>query len=208
MLDSRIRGLWDDLMKPVGAGLARTGVHPDVITVFGVVLQGAAAVLIVSDRLFLAGLVATLAAVSDTLDGAVAKARGEIRSFGALLDSAVDRISDALFFLPLAWLYGVIEPASRSGQQWVAALALVTLVASFLVSYVKARAEGLGFDCNTGIAERAERLILMILGLLLNLVPLVLSVLAALSVITFFQRLAHVRSQASASVATHSRSHR
>ncbi|MDQ3660650.1 MAG: CDP-alcohol phosphatidyltransferase family protein [Actinomycetota bacterium] len=207
MLDSRIRGLWDDLMKPVGAGLARTGIHPDVITVMGLVLQAGAAFLIVSDRLLAAGVVATLAALSDTLDGAVAKARGDIRSFGALLDSAVDRISDALFFLPLAWLYGVIEPASRSGQRWVAALAMVTVVASFLVSYVKARAEGLGYKCNTGIAERAERLILMIVGLLLNLVPLVLSVLAALSIITFFQRLAYVRAQAPPAV-TSSRSRR
>jgi CDP-diacylglycerol---glycerol-3-phosphate 3-phosphatidyltransferase len=207
MLDSRIRGLWDDLMKPVGAALARTGINPDVITVLGLLLQAGAAVLIVADRLLLAGVVATLAALADTLDGAVAKARGEIRSFGALLDSAVDRISDALFFLPLAWLYGVIEPASRADQHWVAALALVTMVASFLVSYVKARAEGLGYDCNTGIAERAERLILMIVGLLLNLVPLVLTVLATLSIITFFQRLAFVRAQAPPAV-TSSRSRR
>ena len=101
----------------------------------------------------------------------------------------------------------MIEPPTRSGQHWVAGLAMVTMVASFLVSYVKARAEGLGYDCNTGIAERAERLILMIVGLVLNLVPLVLSVLAALSIITFFQRLAFVRAQAPPSI-TSSRSRR
>ena len=101
----------------------------------------------------------------------------------------------------------MIEPPTRSGQHWVAALAMVTVVASFLVSYVKARAEGLGYECNTGIAERAERLILMIVGLLLNLIPLVLSVRAALSVISFFQRLAYVRAQAPPAV-TSSRSRR
>jgi CDP-diacylglycerol--glycerol-3-phosphate 3-phosphatidyltransferase len=80
----------------------------------------------------------------------------------------------------------------------VAALALATLVAAFLVSYVKARAESLGFECNVGIAERAERLIIMILGLLFDIVPLALVVLGVLSAITLVQRLSHVAVQARA----------
>lgn len=182
-------------MQPVGRGLSRTGVSPDAISIVGVIIQVGAAWLIVQDSLIAAGIVATAAGLSDTLDGAVAKARGTVSDFGALLDSTVDRISDALFFVPVAWLYGVSPPAGREGQEWVAALALATLVASFLVSYVRARAEGLGFDCKVGIAERAERLILTILGLLFNLLPLTLAVLGVLSVVTFFQRLAHVRAQ-------------
>jgi CDP-diacylglycerol--glycerol-3-phosphate 3-phosphatidyltransferase len=195
VLDSKIRDLWDTAMQPVGRGLGRTGISPNAITLVGVALQAVAAWLIVSDRLVLAGLVATVAALSDTLDGAVAKARGAPKTFGALLDSTADRLSDALFFIPVAWLYGVSPGPGRTGQDWVAALALATLVSSYLVSYVKARAEGLGHECKVGIAERAERLIIMILGLLLNLIPLMLAILAVLSVITFFQRIVHVMAQ-------------
>jgi CDP-diacylglycerol---glycerol-3-phosphate 3-phosphatidyltransferase len=202
VLDSRIRGMWDELMKPIGGLLQRTGISPNAITLTGLGVQAGAASLIIADRLLIAGLVATLAAVADTLDGAVAKARGDVRQFGALLDSTADRLSDALFFVPVAWLYGFSPPPGRGGQQWVAALALATLVASFLVSYVKARAEGLGLECNTGIAERAERLILMIVALLLNIVPAMLVVLAVLSIVTFIQRLMYVRAQIPASQRT------
>jgi CDP-diacylglycerol---glycerol-3-phosphate 3-phosphatidyltransferase len=194
VLDSRIRGLWDRLMRPVGRALGRTGISPNAITFTGVALQAWAAVLIVTDHLLSAGLVAGVAAIADTLDGAVARGRGLISDFGALLDSTLDRLSDALFFIPVAWLYAVGAP-NRPPERWVAAVALVTLVASFLVSYVKARAEGLGFECNIGIVERAERVIIMILGLLLNLLPLMVAILAGLSTITFVQRLMYVRAR-------------
>jgi CDP-diacylglycerol--glycerol-3-phosphate 3-phosphatidyltransferase len=194
--------MWDELMKPVGVLLRRTGISPNAITLTGLGVQAGAASLIIADRLLMAGLVATVAALADTLDGAVAKARGEVRQFGALLDSTADRLSDALFLAPVAWLYGFGPPPGRAGQQWVAALALATLVASFLVSYVKARAEGLGLECNTGIAERAERLILMIVALLLNIVPAMLVLLAILSIVTFIQRLMYVRAQIPASQRT------
>ena len=198
MLNQKIRGMWDDLMQPVGRAVARTGIGPNTITVAGLLLQSLVGYLIVEGRLFVAGLVAVAAALFDALDGAVAKARHGVSPLGALLDSTVDRVSDALFFAPVAWLYGVAP--DRPDQRWVAALALVALVLSFLVSYIKARAEGLGYECNVGIVERAERLILMILALLLEVVPLVLAVLAALSGITVLQRLIHVRGQARSAV--------
>ncbi|CAN5554874.1 CDP-alcohol phosphatidyltransferase family protein [soil metagenome] len=196
MLNQKIRGIWDVVMKPVGRALARSGIGANTITAVGVVLQALVALAIVEARLLLAGLLAIVAAVADTLDGAVAKAQNRTDRFGALLDSTADRLSDALFFVPVAWLYGVSPDPARRDQRWVAALALAALVVSFLVSYVKARAEGLGYECNVGIVERAERLILMIVGLLLDLVPLVLIVLATLSVVTVVQRLMHVRGQA------------
>jgi CDP-diacylglycerol---glycerol-3-phosphate 3-phosphatidyltransferase len=198
VLNQRIRGMWDEGMRPVGRTLARAGIVPNAVTVVGVVVQGAVAWSIVRGRLLIAGLLAILAALADTVDGAVAKASGERRRFGALLDSTADRLSDALFFAPVAWLYGVAPDPARRDQRWVAAVALAALVLSFLVSYVKARAEGLGFECDVGIAERAERLILMILGLLLDLVPLVLIVLAVLAGVTVIQRLVHVHAQARA----------
>ncbi|MDQ3533437.1 MAG: CDP-alcohol phosphatidyltransferase family protein [Actinomycetota bacterium] len=195
MLDAKIREFYDDKMRPVGDWLARSGLNPDVISVAGLGLQLVVAVAIVRHDFLLAGLVAILAGVADSLDGAVAKARGITSPFGALLDSTLDRLSDALLFAPIAWLYAFSPGGPGAGGSWVTALALVALVASFLVSYVKARAEGLGLTCNVGIAERAERLILVVAGLLFDVVPLMLAVLAVLSVITFLQRLLHVRAQ-------------
>jgi CDP-diacylglycerol--glycerol-3-phosphate 3-phosphatidyltransferase len=145
----------------------------------------------------LAGLIAIVAAFADAFDGAVAKAAGTASKWGALLDSTADRVSDSLFFLPVAWLYGASPDAAQLHQKWVAALALVAMVLGFLVSYIKARAEGLGYDCNVGIAERAERLILIIAALIFNdVLPLILAILAAVSLITVVQRLVYVRKQA------------
>ena len=199
MLDSKIRGWWDKLMRPVGRVVGRAPFGPNAITVIGVVVQGAVAVLIIDGRLVAAGLITIVAALLDTLDGAVAKAQGQVTKFGAFLDSTTDRLSDALCFVPIAWLYGVNPDIEAHDEPWVAAMALVALVASFLVSYVKARAEALGFDCRVGIAERAERLILVIVALVFSdILPALITLLAALSVITVVQRVAHVYKQARA----------
>jgi len=199
VLNAKIRGIWDKGMKPVGGFIGRSGVTPNQITLFGVVVQAFVSYLIVVDRLAQAGFVLIAAALLDTVDGAVAKARGLTTKFGAFLDSTMDRLSDALVFLPIAWLYLAEPTAARADQQWVAALALVTLVLSFLVSYARARAEGLGFDCNVGLIERAERLIIMILALVFNdLLPAGLALLALASLITLVQRMVHVYKQAGA----------
>lgn len=195
MLDAKIRDFYDHKMKPVGDWLARSGLNPDAISVTGLALQVVVAVAILRDNLLLAGLVAIVAGLADSLDGAVAKARGITSPFGALLDSTLDRISDALLLAPIAWLYAFPPGAPDPDGSWVTALALIALVASFLVSYVKARAEGLGLTCNVGIIERAERLILVVTGLLLDLVPLMLAILVLLSIVTFLQRLFYVRAQ-------------
>lgn len=195
MLNQRIRSGWDRFMKPIGRSLARSGVSPDVVTVIGVVLQVIASVLILDGRLLVAGLVATAAGLADVADGAVAKARGRAGRWGAFLDSTTDRLSDALMFGSIAWLYGVNPDIPSHDEPWVAAVAMGTLVASFLVSYAKARAESLGYECNVGIAERAERLIIVIAGLILGIVPVALVVLAILAVVTLIQRIAHVRRQ-------------
>ena len=197
VLNARIRNGWDKVMRPTGRALARWGVGANAITVFGVLVQVAVAYLIIEGRLVLAGFVAIVAAFADAIDGAVAKAVGSASKLGALLDSTADRLSDALVLIPVAWLYGVSPDPEQANDRWVAALALTALVVSYLVSYVKARAEGLGFDCNTGIMERAERLILVIIGLIFyDILPLVLGILTALSLVTVVQRLLYVRAQA------------
>ncbi len=197
MLDSKIRGWWDALMRPVGRALARTPLSPNAVTLLGVGIQLGVAVLILQGRLVAAGLITIVAAFFDTFDGALAKAKGRMTKFGAFLDSTTDRIADALCFGPIVWLYGVDPDIPARDEPWVAAVALVALVASFMVSYVKARAEALGFDCKVGIAERAERLILVIIALVFNSVlPALMVILAVASVITVVQRIAYVHKQA------------
>lgn len=196
MLNQKLRGIWDTYTRPVGRGLARTGLTPNSVTVMGVLIQVAAAVMILRGKLLVAGLISILSALFDALDGAIAKATGKTSRFGALLDSTTDRLSDSLFFLPLAWLYGVSPDVPSRDDHLIAALALVGLVLGFLVSYVKARAEGLGFECKVGIAERLERLAIMIIGLLFDVVLAALILLSVLSAITFVQRLVYVRKQA------------
>lgn len=196
MLNAKIRTLWDKGMHPVGTLIGRSGITPNTVTVAGLGVQAVSAGLIVGDRLVAAGLVLALSAVLDTIDGAVAKARGMTTKFGALLDSTTDRLADALVFLPVAWLYLTSE--AHEGEQWVGVLAMTAMVFSYCVSYVKARAEGLGFECNVGLIERAERLILMIIGLVFTaILGVVVAVLTVASLWTFLQRLWHVRNQAS-----------
>ena len=196
MINAQLRQVWDRVVRPVGRGFARSGLTPNQITYLGVGVQIGVAVLILEGRILAAGLAGILAAVSDVLDGAVAKARGEPSRYGAFLDSTTDRLSDALYYVPLAWLYGVDPDIVERDEPWVAAVALAALVMTFLVSYAKARAESLGYECNVGIAERAERLIILILALLFNVVPPALVLLLVLALITFVQRMVHVHKQA------------
>jgi CDP-diacylglycerol---glycerol-3-phosphate 3-phosphatidyltransferase len=195
VINQKVRRYWDRLMQPVGRFVARSHIDPNAITVFGVLLQALGTLEILRGRLILAAIATLAAGTADVLDGAVAKARGVTSRFGALLDSTTDRLSDALFFLPVAWLYGVNPDRPLREQHWVAALALVALVAAFLVSYIKARSEALGYECRVGIAERAERWILMVLGLLFDVLPWVTAILAVVSLVTVAQRLLHVRGQ-------------
>jgi CDP-diacylglycerol---glycerol-3-phosphate 3-phosphatidyltransferase len=198
VLNAKIRAQWDRMMTPVGTVLGRSGLTPNVVTYLGAAAQAVVAYFILSERLVVAGVVAIAAALLDTVDGAVARARGLGTKFGALLDSTTDRIADALVFGSIAWIYLARGGSSTNDHRLVGGLALTVLVLSFLVSYVKARAEGLGFDCNVGLIERAERLILVIVGLIFNsILSIILGLLAGLSFVTFIQRILHVRRQAS-----------
>jgi phosphatidylglycerophosphate synthase len=196
VINAKIRDGWDRVMRPVGRALARTPVSPNAITVAGVGLQAVVTWQIVTGHILVAGLLGIASGFADAFDGAVAKAKGMTSKFGALLDSTTDRLADGMIFGGIAWLYGVDPDIAARDEPWVAALALGTLVISFMVSYIKSRAESLGFDCNVGLVERGERLVLIIAALILDLVPPLLVILFVLSVVTFFQRLFHVRAQA------------
>ena len=186
------------LLTPVGRALARTPVTPNMLTVTGTVGMTAGALsLFPTGHLFAGTLVCTGFVVTDMLDGTLARIQGSAGVFGAFLDSTLDRISDAAVFAGIAiWL------ATGGHDKPLALVALFCLVAGLLVSYAKARAEGVGLSCDVGIAERAERLVigLAAIGLAGLGVPYVLPVglwvLAALSAFTFGQRVYAVRKAA------------
>jgi CDP-diacylglycerol--glycerol-3-phosphate 3-phosphatidyltransferase len=189
---SGVRAAFD----PLGRVLVRAGISPDAITLLGTAGVVAAAVgLLTRGRLVEATIAITLCCLLDVLDGSMARARGYTTRFGALLDSSMDRVADGALFGCLVWWL------LSSGQRTTAIAALICLVGGQLVSYVKARAEGLGFTCDVGIAERMERLILIGIGGLLTGfgvswgLPASTWLLAVLTVITVAQRIIHVRRQ-------------
>lgn len=174
--------------------LIRVGVSANAVTLTGTAIIVAASVTLLAQGYLLAGLIViTLSAFTDMFDGAIARVNGTTSRFGALLDSTCDRFADGAIFASLA--YFLLANDRPLGS----ALALTALVAGQLVSYVKARSESLGAECNVGIAERPERLILAAVTVLLEVlaVPFALEagmgVLAVLSSITVVQRLVHSR---------------
>jgi CDP-diacylglycerol--glycerol-3-phosphate 3-phosphatidyltransferase len=192
-----LRPILARLLTPVGEALARTPVTPNAITLTGTAGVVAGALwLFPTGHLFAGTMVCTGFVLADMLDGVLARIKGTSGTWGAFLDSTLDRIGDAAVFAGLAiWL-------ARTGQGALATVALFCLVVGGLVSYAKARAEGLGLRCDVGIAERTERLLIALVsaGLAGLGVPYVLAVglwaLAALSLVTFGQRVLAVHAAA------------
>ncbi len=189
------------ILAPAGKALARTPLTPNMVTVIGATgMTAGALALFPTGHLFAGTMVCTGFVLTDMLDGVLARLTGTSGTFGAFLDSTLDRVGDAAVFGGIAiWL------ATGGHSRLLAAVALFCLVTGGLVSYAKARAESLGIPCDVGIAERAERLLigLVAIGLSGLGVPYVLSaglwILAVLSAITFGQRVYAVRKAAGAS---------
>ena len=154
----RVRVPLQRVLGPVGEALARRGVSPDLVTVVGTVgVTAAAMVLYPRGELFWGSFAITIFVFTDMVDGALARARGRSGPWGAFLDSNLDRLSDAAVFAGLIWWF------ARGGDEPVLlALCVFCLVAGNLVSYARARAEGLGLRGDVGIAERTERLIVVL----------------------------------------------
>lgn len=181
------------VVGPLARGLLRLGISPDVVTVLGTVGVVAGAVGFATRGQFLAAaLVVAVFALVDTLDGAMARARGYTTRFGAFLDSSLDRVADGAIFGAVAYWYAV------QGERPTLAAALLCLVCAQVISYVKARAQSVGIACDVGLAERAERLLIVGLGALATglgvgwALPAALWLLVALCVFTVGQRLVHV----------------
>lgn len=196
MFDGHLRNGVDQMVRPVGRGLRDLGVTADHLTLIGVSLSVATAVAIGAGALQLGLLLLILSALPDLLDGAVAKAAGTSSRRGAFFDSTADRITDAFLLGGIAWYLSVEE-----GGQWFM-LPVAVLGVSSLISYMRAKAESLGFDAKGGLMERAERIIVLCVGLLFEsiLIP-ILWIMLVLTSITAVQRFIKVWRQASDEVA-------
>ncbi|MGI8696368.1 MAG: phosphatidylinositol phosphate synthase [Mycobacteriales bacterium] len=208
MLNVFARPSMSKALAPLGARLAGAGVTPDAITVIGTLGAVAGALVFFTQGWFFAGtLVIWFFVMLDVLDGAVARAGGRSSRFGAVLDSTCDRLADAAVFGALAWWF-----LAGNHSELLGAAALVCLVLGAVTSYIKARAEGLGMTCDVGVAERAERLIIVLVGTGLAGVgvPYVqaaaLWLLVAATLVTVVQRLAEVKRQAADVPVTSTRS--
>lgn len=196
------------VVLPVGGAIGRAGVTPNMITVLGFLVTLGAAVVVAQGRFLLGGLILIAGSVSDMLDGAVARATGKTSKGGAFLDSVLDRLSDAIIFVALIWFYthafdwALPSTAVQGGpeaafvNQLGLQLATAGLILSLMVSYLRARAEGLGFTCNVGIAERPERIFILCTGLILDQMVPALVLLVAATAVTVVWRFVHVWRQA------------
>lgn len=173
-------------LRPLIALLGRSRIDPNAITLFGLVLNVAVGAVLVTGELRIGGVLLLLAGLFDMLDGAVARATGRTTTFGAFLDSTLDRYSEAAILggLLIAQLQGVsfTEPI----------LIYAAIVGSMMVSYTRARAEALGLRGECGWLARPERLILLAVGLMLGLTTPVLWLLAILTNLTALQRIVYV----------------
>jgi len=200
MFDGRFRLQVERAVRPVGERLRRTKVTPDHLTVAGLVVAMDAAVSIGAGILRLGLLLVVLAALPDLFDGALAKASNQASQRGAFFDSTMDRVTDALLFGGVAWFL-----ADQRGAR-AALLPFAVMAVSSLISYQRAKAESLGLEAKGGLMERAERIILLCVGLLFDaLLWWAMWLMLALVAMTAVQRFVKVWRQAAVAPATAAR---
>lgn len=184
-LRTRFPGIVTAVAGPLGQGLVRLGIGPNTVTTLGLVLTALAAVAVGLGEPLVGGLLFFLGGSMDALDGTVARASGRSTPFGGFYDSVSDRLSDGMILAGVAW--------SVAGDPLLLGLTLIALVTAEVTSYVRARAEAIDLECEVGILERAERGILILIGLLAAPVfAPVLWVLAIGGAVTVVQRVHHV----------------
>jgi len=178
------------IATPIVIVLSKSRLKPNALTLTGLGVNLGAAYLVAISHFSLGGVLILVSGLFDLLDGALARFSKQATKFGALLDSTVDRISEA------AILGGLLVCYVPRVSTLEIMLIFAVLIGSFLVSYIRARAEGLGLECQVGLFTRVERVIVLAIGLLLNQVLIALWILAVFVYITVAQRLAYLRRQA------------
>ena len=187
MFDGSFRAPIERAVRPVGMALRRTGMSPDHLTILGVLFAVAAAVAIANGKLQGGLALVILAALPDMLDGALAKASNTASQRGAFFDSVVDRVTDSILFGGVAWYFASEKSAH------LALLPMAIMGVSSLISYERAKAESLGLNAKGGLMERAERSIVLCIGLLFgSFLVLILWIMLGLTIATAIQRFVQV----------------
>lgn len=187
-----LRKTFKGILDPIGAFLNRTGLTPNAVTLLGLAGTAYGAYLLSQGRMTLGGVVIFLFVIVDAFDGTMARLRGDSSEFGGFVDSVSDRYAEFVTFGGL--LYFFITQGYYPGIF----MTFLATAGSVLVSYVKARAEGVGFTANVGVLTRVERYIVLIPLLIFNQPFVAVTIIAALGNITAVQRIWHVRAQAHA----------
>ena len=190
MISSTLKPIVTRIINPVAGFAIRSGVTPNAVTVFGAFGVGIAApIFFIQEKYFLGSLVISLFALSDLFDGAMARiSQKGASAWGGFLDSTVDRITDSVITLSLS------VPLIRNDDK-LSYLALITLVTGLLIPYIRAKAESFSIECNVGVAERTERLVIILISAGLQglhiryALATGLWLLAILGVITVVQRM-------------------
>jgi CDP-diacylglycerol--glycerol-3-phosphate 3-phosphatidyltransferase len=184
------RGLGRYFADPIVTVLEKTHISPNAVTCVGLLITIAAAVLVALNHAFAAGFVVLFGGLFDMLDGALARRTNRVTKFGGVLDSTLDRLSEAVVLIGIAVLYANQE------STWGVALAGITMIGSQLVSYIRAKAEAMNINCEIGVFTRPERVVILSIGLLFssfdNVLLIALAITAVLSFFTAGQRLLFV----------------
>ena len=184
-----VQGWLEIALAPVARGLFCLGASPNQVSVGGFAINVGTAGLVATDHLVTAGVLYLFAGTLDMLDGILARLIGTPTRFGAFLDSTMDRVSEGVVFAAIGYRFA-LEGASINS-----AVVVLALLGSFLVSYTRSKAEGLGAECKVGIATRAERVVLLAIGLVAGLLTQVIYLIAFLTAITVVQRVLLVRQE-------------
>jgi CDP-diacylglycerol---glycerol-3-phosphate 3-phosphatidyltransferase len=181
------RSLGRYFTNPIVTVLEKTHITPNTVTCLGLLITIAAAVLVALGHPFAAGFLVLFAGLFDMLDGALARRTNRITKFGGVLDSTLDRISEAAVLIGIAVLY------ANQQSTWGVAIAGIAQISSQLVSYIRAKADAMNINCEIGVFTRPERVVLLSVGLLLsnfdNVLLIALAIIAVFSFITAGQRL-------------------
>lgn len=183
MLTDRVRQWSRGVIDPIVRLVSRTGISPNGVTVIGFLLMVVVGLVLSQGYLRLAGVLLIVAAFFDAIDGALARMQDRVTSFGAFFDSTLDRYAEAAVFL------GILIYFLRQGASTEVILTFITIVGSLMVSYTRARGEGLGVSIRGGLLSRLERMAILIVLLLLNQLTPALLILAPLTNLTALQRI-------------------
>ena len=207
-ISNESRGRIKKVFEPIALGMGRLGLTPDGLTLIGFGITFVGAALVAAQLWLIGGIIVFIGGVFDMFDGTLARATGQVSKLGAFMDSVFDRWGEAIVYLGIAW-GGVL-----AGSDPVAVLAAASMGAAFMVSYIRAKSEGLGFTAGTGMAAvgvmpREIRLVILSIGLIaagatanLTILSGAMAIIAIGATITVIQRIVHVRSQAHAATQT------